>query len=162
MNNGYNFFPVGYPQYPYPQYNPMPQYPQQSNTQYVPSQQQSTPPQYHPITWVDNEQAVKDLKLAPGTSGEFWDKSKDVIYIKSCDTAGRESIEYYDVKEQVKTPVGNPDLKNFVSKNDFIILADEVTKLKKLIESEKRDNYNEHALRENAIEPGIRIEDRPI
>lgn len=144
MNNGYNFFPVGYPQYQYPYQ----QFPQQQYQQPVPQQQSAQPtpqPQYHPITWVDNEDALKSITLAPGTSGEFWDKSKDVIYIKSCDTAGRETIEYYDVKERPKYQPA-PDMSSYVPKSDFSLLVQEVNKIKQMVEAHK----NEDDLREDA------------
>lgn len=77
-NNG---FPVSYPQYYMPQYQPqVPQIPQ------VQSQAPQQQPQMNSnLIWVQGEAGAKSYLVAPNTTVQLWDSERQTIYIKSAD-----------------------------------------------------------------------------
>ena len=86
-----NPFPVGY-QSMYPQYNFVPQVPQQQMMQQQqPMMQQQMPVQQNNdtgILWVQGEAGAKSWAVAPGKSVMLMDSESNTFYIKSSDTSG--------------------------------------------------------------------------
>lgn len=86
-NNG---FPIGYQQM-YPQYNYVPQVPQQQMMQQQMMQQQQMPVQQNNdtgILWVQGEAGAKSWAVAPGKSVMLMDSESNTFYIKSSDASG--------------------------------------------------------------------------
>lgn len=83
-NNG---FPITYPQM-YPQYNYVPQVPQQVQQPQVVQQQIPQPQQDNGILWVQGEAGAKSWAVAPGKSVMLMDSESNTFYIKSSDASG--------------------------------------------------------------------------
>lgn len=83
-NNG---FPMTYQQM-YPQYNYIPQVPQQVQQPQVVQQQIPQPQQDNGILWVQGEAGAKSWAVAPGKSVMLMDSESSTFYIKSSDASG--------------------------------------------------------------------------
>lgn len=132
-NNG---FPVSYPQYYMPQYQPqVPQIPQ------VQSQAPQQQPQMNSnLIWVQGEAGAKSYLVAPNTTVQLWDSERQTIYLKSADASGMPSIKTldYTIREMpqnnvVLTPDGVSN--TFATKDEVNILADRLAALQSKIDS---------------------------
>lgn len=132
-NNG---FPVSYPQYYMPQYQP--QVPQIPQVQSQPVQQQ--PQMNSNLIWVQGEAGAKSYLVAPNTTVQLWDSERQTIYLKSADASGMPSIKTldYTIREMpqnnvVLTPDGVSN--TFATKDEVNILADRLAALQSKIDS---------------------------
>lgn len=131
-NNG---FPVSYPQYYMPQYQP--QVPQVPQVQSQPVQQQ--PQMNSNLIWVQGEAGAKSYLVAPNTTVQLWDSERQTIYLKSADASGMPSIKTldYTIREMpqnnvVLTPDGGSSA--FATKDEVNILADRLAALQSKID----------------------------
>ena len=99
----YNYFPAGYQQQYYPQY-------QQSPTQMSGTSQQSG------IIWVQGEAGAKSYMVAPNTTVQLWDSESQTIYLKSADASGMPSMRIIDYTIRDSTPKAP----NFGQQSDFV------------------------------------------
>ena len=125
-----NTFPATYQQY-YPQsYQNAPMVNQQNN-------QQS---QNSGIIWVQGEAGAKSYLVAPNTTVQLWDSENQVIYLKSADASGMPSIKTLDYtvrSSQGSLEAFKSNEGEFISKNEFNSLKDELEGLRHDVEKMK-------------------------
>lgn len=127
-NNG---FPVSYPQYYMPQYQP--QVSQVPQVQSQPVQQQ--PQMNSNLIWVQGEAGAKSYLVAPNTTVQLWDSERQTIYLKSADASGMPSIKTldYTIREMPQNNVSltpNFDSKAFATREEVNALAEQINALK--------------------------------
>ena len=127
-NNG---FPVSYPQYYMPQYQP--QVPQVPQVQSQPVQQQ--PQMNSNLIWVQGEAGAKSYLVAPNTTVQLWDSERQTIYLKSADASGMPSIKTldYTIREMPQNNVvlaSESASSNYATKDEVNVLAEQITALK--------------------------------
>lgn len=131
-NNG---FPVSYPQYYMPQYQP--QVPQVPQVQSQPVQQQ--PQMNSNLIWVQGEAGAKSYLVAPNTTVQLWDSERQTIYLKSADASGMPSIKTldYTIREMPQNNVvltSDGVSSTFATKDEVNILAERITALQSKID----------------------------
>lgn len=131
-NNG---FPVSYPQYYMPQYQPQVlQIPQ------VQSQATQQQPQMNSnLIWVQGEAGAKSYLVAPNTTVQLWDSERQTIYLKSADASGMPSIKTldYTIREMPQNNVSlasSFDSAAFATKDEVNVLAERLTALQSKID----------------------------
>lgn len=112
----YNYFPVGYQQYPYMQNQP--QFPIQPTQS---SNMGNTG--VNGIIWVQGEAGAKSYLVAPNTTVQLWDSESQTIYLKSADAAGMPSIKTLDYtirdNNQPIPQIVQPDMSQYVTWADL-------------------------------------------
>ena len=111
-NNG---FPVSYPQYYMPQYQP--QVPQVPQIQSQPVQQQ--PQMNSNLIWVQGEAGAKSYQVAPNSAVQLWDSENQTIYLKSADANGIPSIKTLDYTIREAIPNSNAAIVSNFDSNAF-------------------------------------------
>ena len=87
------------------------------------------------IIWVQGEAAAKSYLVAPGTTVALWDSESQTIYLKSVDQTGMPSMKVLDYT--VREPeIHNPSKENFISRDEFNSLKNELEALKNKLTSE--------------------------
>ena len=120
-----NYFPNGYGQQYFPQFQSM------VGTQMSSPNQ---PQQQSGIIWVQGEAGAKSYLVAPNTTVQLWDSEAQVIYLKSADASGMPSMKIIDYTirnaaptTQQQMPQGQQVL--YVTKNEFDAFKQEVQKM---------------------------------
>ena len=94
----------------------------------MPQAQQNTGLQQG-IIWVQGEAAAKSYLIAPNSTVPLWDSEDKVIYLKSADAAGMQSMKVLEYKIRgEEEPKHAPE---YVTKADFDALAEKVKELAK-------------------------------
>lgn len=90
------------------------------------------------IYWVDSEQQARAYPVAYGASVLMLDRNQDTIYIKSVDQSGvMTGFRICDYQERIVMPQGD-----FVSREDYNNLKDELEQLRNMIENQPKQNNN--------------------
>ncbi len=91
------------------------------------------------LIWVQGEAGAKSYLVAPNTTVPLWDSEQKVIYLKSADASGMPSIKYIDYTiRETNQPINNTiKTEEYVTKNDLEALKEEVSNLKKKLETTK-------------------------
>ena len=118
-------------------YNPQPQ-PMMQNFQQqqqaMPQMQQQTP--QNGFVWVDGIEEANNFYVAPNNAVQLWDKNLPCIYKKSADAAGKPTMQIFDLVERKnETPSKTdfkPDLRDFVKRDEIILLEERIAKLEGL------------------------------
>ena len=118
---------MAYPNYPYPGYQPVPNYypspvpdqlaqlrqsqqmqpqviqppPMQSNIGPIPP---SGAPQNSGIIWVSDKAEADSYLVAPNSAVPLWDANNPVIYLRKADSTGKPSTVVYDLVERTDAP----------------------------------------------------------
>lgn len=93
------------------------------------------------IYWVDSEQQAKSYPVAYGASVSMLDRNSDFMYIKSVDQSGvMTGFRKFELKEVIDMPAGN-----YISKDEYDALKDELSQLRSMIENQpKQNNYKQN------------------
>jgi hypothetical protein len=123
-----NYFPNGYGQQYFPQFQSM------VGAQMPSPNQPQSPVQNTNIIWVSGEAGAKSYLVAPNTTVQLWDSEAQVIYLKSADASGMPSMKIIDYTirnaaptTQQQMPQGQQVL--YVTKNEFDAFKQEVQKM---------------------------------
>lgn len=116
-----NYFPNGYGQQYFPQFQSM------VGTQMSSPNQ---PQQQNGIIWVQGEAGAKSYLIAPNTTVQLWDSEAQVIYLKSADASGMPSMKIidYTIRDAAQPTVQSNNAVSYVTKNEFDIFKQEVYK----------------------------------
>lgn len=90
------------------------------------------------IYWVDSEQQARSYPVAYGASVLMLDRNQDAMYIKSVDQSGvMTAFRIFDFQERLNMVQGD-----FVSREDYDNLKDELAQLRNMIENQPKQNNN--------------------
>ena len=90
---------------------------------------------YSGIMWVHGLEEAQRTPIAFGTTMALWDADSETIYVKTMDTAGRESIRILDYTERKPETKDTPK-EDYISREEFDSLKNELEALKNKLTSE--------------------------
>ena len=128
--NPYNPYGSAFPPQMLPPQMPQPSIPQPP----------AAPPMQNGFVWVDGLEEANGYYVAPNTAVQLWDKNSPTIYKKSADSAGKPTMQIFDLVERVPAPPVQPAGDNYVARHDFELLSGRVDLIEKLLkEAETRE-----------------------
>ena len=97
------------------------------------------------IIWVQGEAGAKSSLVAPNTTVQLWDSESQVIYLKSADASGMPSFKILDYTIRDTQQPARPaiDTDEYITKKEFIELAEELLVLKKQVDDITHSNTKE-------------------
>lgn len=99
----------------------------------MPSQPPQTPQNTdHGFVWVEGLEEANKWFVAPNSAVQLWDKKDSVIYLKSADATGMQSMRILDYTERDSTPKAG----NYITREEFDELAKRIDEIKKEIGNE--------------------------
>ena len=87
------------------------------------------------MIWVQGEAAAKSYMVAPGMTVALWDSESETIYLKSTDLTGMPSMRILEYTER-KPETHEPSKKDYISREEFDSLKNELEALKNKLTSE--------------------------
>ena len=162
---------MAYPNYPYPGYQPVPNYypgpvPDQlaqlrQSQQMQPQVMQPPPmqsnigpitpsgaPQNSGIIWVSGKGEADSWPIASGCAVALWDSNNPVIYLRQADSTGKPSTKVYDLVERTDAPpppqsAPQVDLSRYVTIDQLEDILAERLKRSAKASKTKEDTSNE-------------------
>lgn len=96
------------------------------------------------FVWVDSIEEANAYFVAPNNAVQLWDKNSPCVYLKSADSAGKPSMQIFDLVERKSQPVVNAKQEvEYITRSEFDSLVERVEALQSKSKPKAKLNKDE-------------------